>query len=451
MSPDTRVPQVVPSPTVDPVNVSSAPSLSRFRDVFVNLSAVDGVATDNDGAIIGCDHVPGLFHAWRRYASTASTRPFARLQKGGGVPPPQGRSLLVVAAPGGAYRTLSRQEGDSFTRRLLTTSIGSTGGATGNGSQMLSNVIAAAAALFYQFPPQSPDAPARDMERLVRVLKSPSCRRHLQIAGSDFAVVGIGFSAGGHLVGTYASRACRPVGALPVYSLAACQMTRLDAVAMLYPVVSMARNITHMVSRENLFRNAPKGSKDGDLEQAYSLERGERPALFPSDVFLFTTLRDTKVPHAHSVLLFDALVRHRAAGAAEEEARVALRPSSEVGSTESGAASGGVVPTGDIAAVVDSFSVGRRLRRAGGDNDASASLSVPHLLLTLEDSTHGWPRGQSSRLSQLVLLLTRRGQHAEWTRRSSSDREQMAWLSFLAEWLVAVSLKHTGGITNASH
>jgi len=96
----------------------------------------------------------------------------------------------------------------------------------------------------------------------------------------------LGFSAGGHLVGISAVHGRHTI----------------QAVGMVYPVVSMYPPITHNLSRTLLLQ---KVDPPADLLEKYSLDRLITPC-FPA-TFLLHGMVDTTVPYENSVRLAKAL------------------------------------------------------------------------------------------------------------------------------------------------
>ena len=101
----------------------------------------------------------------------------------------------------------------------------------------------------------------------------------------------IGFSAGGNLVGTLATRYGDPALHLP-------EDCRPDAVLLGYPVITMGE-YTHLKTRENVSGGRP------ELYEAFSVEKHVSAAMPP--VFLWHTVDDESVPVQNSLLLVTAM------------------------------------------------------------------------------------------------------------------------------------------------
>ncbi|PIB37511.1 hypothetical protein BFP72_10415 [Reichenbachiella sp. 5M10] len=117
-------------------------------------------------------------------------------------------------------------------------------------------------------------------------------RTHAQAWNIDPNQVGImGFSAGGHLastLGTHFDKATRP-----------------DFMALIYPVITMQKNYTHMGSRTNLLGEMP----DAALIQEYSNEQQVSAETPPT--FLVHSQDDTAVPVENSLQMYQALLQHQ--------------------------------------------------------------------------------------------------------------------------------------------
>ncbi len=134
--------------------------------------------------------------------------------------------------------------------------------------------------------------------------------RHVRAHASDLGVdpdrIGfIGFSAGGHMAASLATRCASPemlgvpsIGG-PQHADVSCQP---NFAAAIYPVVTLDAPIAHERSVENLV--GPTGSRE-DLRDELSVERLVTPSTAP--MFLVHSSRDEKVDVRNSDLLFDAL------------------------------------------------------------------------------------------------------------------------------------------------
>jgi acetyl esterase/lipase/mannose-6-phosphate isomerase-like protein (cupin superfamily) len=140
-----------------------------------------------------------------------------------------------------------------------------------------------------------PDTPLQDAQRAIRLIRSRA-----QADGVDpKRVMVIGFSAGGHVAGSLATRFNAAV-----YDPrdAADQLSaRPDAAVLMYPVVTMKQGAAHAGSRRNLLGETPT---DAQISK-YSLETAP-PADTPP-TYLLHAADDASVPVENSLLFFSAL------------------------------------------------------------------------------------------------------------------------------------------------
>ena len=167
--------------------------------------------------------------------------------------PAKPNGAAVILAPGGGYRyVVIDKEGYELARLL------SARGVT-------------VYVLFYRLPgdgwTNGADVPLADAQRAVRLVRSRATLDGIDPARITFG----GFSAGGQVATSLLTRFDAKVydAIDAVDSLSA----RPDAVAAIYPVVSMDLGIAHMVSREKLIGANP----DAAREKLYSPERNVRP------------------------------------------------------------------------------------------------------------------------------------------------------------------------------
>lgn len=138
--------------------------------------------------------------------------------------------------------------------------------------------------------------PLQDAQRAVRVI-----RARATAFGVDPARVAVlGFSAGGHLAGSlatrFAERVYAPVDAADRLS------ARPDLAGLIYPVVSMDAAITHKGSRDNLLGPTPSAA-DVDAASVDKRVTAETPPIF-----LVHASDDGTVPVANSLSLYAALL-----------------------------------------------------------------------------------------------------------------------------------------------
>ncbi len=143
---------------------------------------------------------------------------------------PNGAAVLIT--PGGGYRhVVIDKEGFEMARWLAARGV-------------------TAAVLFYRLPHQGwaagPDTPLADAQRAMRLLRF----RHATLGIDPQRISVMGFSAGGHVAATLATRFAAPAYT-PVDSADALA-ARPDAAALIYPVISMRADIGHSGSRERL-------------------------------------------------------------------------------------------------------------------------------------------------------------------------------------------------------
>jgi acetyl esterase/lipase len=151
----------------------------------------------------------------------------------------------------------------------------------------------------YRLPHQGWDAgaeaPLQDAQRAIRLIRA---RAEQDRIVPDRVMV-LGFSAGGHLAGSLATRFAESV--YEPIDAADAQSARPDAAALIYPVVTMREPYVHMGSRENLIGRSPSS----ETIARYSLETAP-PADTPP-VLLIHAGDDTAVPVENSILLYQAL------------------------------------------------------------------------------------------------------------------------------------------------
>jgi acetyl esterase/lipase len=193
---------------------------------------------------------------------------------------PDGSALLI--APGGGYRwVVIDKEGFETAARLAEAGI-------------------TVFVLRYRSPGDGwrngPDTPLQDAQRAIRQIRAHAF---------DYAIrpdrVGVlGFSAGGHVAASLATRFNANV--YPFTDLIDQQSARPDFVGLMYPVITMRTPGAHPGSRERLLGTTPSN----DLIDAYSCERLVTPDTPPT--FIATSADDDVVPpHANSLAMYQAL------------------------------------------------------------------------------------------------------------------------------------------------
>lgn len=189
-------------------------------------------------------------------------------------------AAAVVVCPGGGYQRRAEHEGEPIARWL-------------NGLGIHAFV------LDYRVAPYRHPAPLFDAQRAIRIV-----RHRADEWGVDPRRVGIlGFSAGGHLSASAATRfdEGRPDAADPIER----QSCRPDAAVLCYPVITLAGDYRHNGSAVNLL-----GEGSGEAERLeHSAERNVNERTPPT--FLWHTADDASVPVENALLFASALSRHR--------------------------------------------------------------------------------------------------------------------------------------------
>ncbi len=192
---------------------------------------------------------------------------------------PDGSAILIM--PGGGYRwVVVDKEGYE-------------------GARWFSRKGATVYALMYRLPHQGwaagPDTPLQDAQRAMRIIRGRA--RTDRVDSSK--IMALGFSAGGHVAGSLATRfnvdAYTPVDDADALS------ARPDLAALIYPVATMDEAFTHGDSRRNMIGAAPT---DENVKK-YSVESAP-PADTPP-IFLLHATDDASVPVENSTNLYSAL------------------------------------------------------------------------------------------------------------------------------------------------
>lgn len=141
--------------------------------------------------------------------------------------------------------------------------------------------------------------PLQDAQRGIRLIRARAADY-----GVDAARVAVlGFSAGGHLAGSlatrHAERTYAPVDAVDRHS------ARPDLAGLIYPVVSLAAPFTHVGSRDHLLGTP----SDDAMRRAASVEAHVDAQTAP--IFLTHASDDDVVPIANSLTLYQALLAAR--------------------------------------------------------------------------------------------------------------------------------------------
>lgn len=209
--------------------------------------------------------------AWPHVGTPAMT--VARAEK------PNGAAVLLI--PGGGYARVAVGRGP------------------GNVARMFAAQGITAFELLYRLPHDSwragPATSVQDAQRAVRLIRAGAARWSIDPA----RVAAIGFSAGGHLVGSLGERAetvtYDPVDAADRLS------ARPIAMGMFFPVVSLVPPLAHAQSRRELLGANPSEA----LAREWSLELNV-PATMPP-TFVCHAADDKTVKAANSIAMFSAL------------------------------------------------------------------------------------------------------------------------------------------------
>lgn len=185
----------------------------------------------------------------------------------------------VIVLPGGGYNHLAAHEGVPIARWLNAAGI-------------------SAFVLNYRVAPYRHPMPLLDASRAVRTVRARAAAWNVR---PDQIGV-LGFSAGGHLAATLATRYSEgdPASEDPIERVS----SRPDAAVLCYAVISFTRPFAHAGSGQALVGDAaPAGLKE-DL----SAESRVSPATPPC--FLWHTADDEKVPVENALLFASSLRQH---------------------------------------------------------------------------------------------------------------------------------------------
>jgi len=192
---------------------------------------------------------------------------------------PNGAAVLLM--PGGGYGFLS-YDNEGVTQARWLNALGIT-----------------AFILLYRLPSEGwadrAVVPLQDAQRAMRLIRSNAAR----FAVRPDRVAVLGFSAGGHLAGSLATRHAEPVYA-PV-DAADALFARPDLAGLLYPVVSLSAPFTHGGSRDALL--GPSASEQARRDGSVEL----RVDGTTSPCFLAHAGDDGLVPVANSLTLYARL------------------------------------------------------------------------------------------------------------------------------------------------
>jgi acetyl esterase/lipase len=185
----------------------------------------------------------------------------------------------VVVCPGGGYRGRAAHEGEPVARWLNVAGIH-------------------AFVLDYRVAPHKHPLPLLDAQRALRTVRARA--REWRADPQRLGI--LGFSAGGHLAATAATRfdAGDPGAADPVER----ESSRPDAAVLCYPVVSFVEH-RHTGSMQNLLGEDPPEDQRRLLSNELHVTAQTPP------VFIWHTAEDAGVPVENSLLFAAALRRHK--------------------------------------------------------------------------------------------------------------------------------------------
>ena len=192
---------------------------------------------------------------------------------------PNGAAALI--APGGGYGFVS---------------------AIGEGSEQaawLTRLGVTAFVLHYRLPGEGwrdrRDVPLQDAQRAARLIRARASDYRIDPDG----LLAIGFSAGGHVMGSLATRHAERIYA-PV-DAADRLSARPAAAALIYPVITFGPQHSHGGSRDNLLGTGI----DAATIARYSID--SRVGSDTPPVFLMQTNDDTTVPVENSIIMWQAM------------------------------------------------------------------------------------------------------------------------------------------------
>lgn len=260
-----------------PKPVSHIVDVERGPDLEIELwpgGAPGGEGVTLDEHVVDRDNPFGLVDR----AAHDVTRPTLSVFK---PQKPDGSAILII--PGGGYRWVVIDK-EGF-----------------EGARWFSRQGATIYVLKHRLPHQGwaagPDTPLQDAQRAMRVIRSRSVEDGIDPA----RVLVMGFSAGGHVAGSLATRFDAVV--YPPQDTLDTTSARPDAAVLVYPVVTMKAGAAHAGSRANLIGDAPTD----DLVSTYSLETAPPPDTPPT--LIIHAADDASVPVENASLMFAALRR----------------------------------------------------------------------------------------------------------------------------------------------
>jgi acetyl esterase/lipase len=233
----------------------------------------DGARLDTPLSIVEKSHDPEKFHD---RVATGIAKPTLSVFRPAA---PDGSAVLIL--PGGGYRQLDIDgEGFDVARRLNKNGI-------------------TAFVLFYRLPHEgwrnAPDVPLQDAQRAIRSIRANAAQFAIDAKRTGV----LGFSAGGHLAASLATRS----GA-NVYSprdATDAESAAPSFAALLYPVITMLPPFSHEATRDALLGSHPTSGQ----RAAYSCERSVKSDTPPC--FLAAAADDPDVTPDNTLSMFASL------------------------------------------------------------------------------------------------------------------------------------------------
>ena len=255
--------QLSPAPPVDPTEV-----FPLWPD-----GLPDGARLDTALSVVENSHDPERFHD---RVVTGIAKPVLNVFRPAA---PDGSAVLIL--PGGGYRQLDIDgEGFDVARRLNETGI-------------------TAFVLFYRLPHEgwrnAPDVPLQDAQRAIRSIRANAAQFAIDAGRTGV----LGFSAGGHLAASLATRS-----QTKVYSprdATDAESAAPSFAALLYPVITMLLPFAHEATRDALLGSHPSSAQ----RAAYSCERSVKSDTPPC--FLAAAADDPDVAPDNTLSMFASL------------------------------------------------------------------------------------------------------------------------------------------------
>lgn len=193
------------------------------------------------------------------------------------------KGTAIIICPGGGYRILAASlEGSDVAKELIKWGI-------------------TAIVLKYRLPHDSimhdkSIGPLQDAQRAIQLVRERAAEWNI----NPEKIGMMGFSAGGHLAATAATRFSETLIANPKNT-----SLRPDFSVLIYPVISFRDEFANKGSKESLIGKNP----DQQLVEKYSNELAAGPTSPPA--FLVHSGDDNPVPVKNSILYYEALQKHK--------------------------------------------------------------------------------------------------------------------------------------------